>query len=343
VPIYTRVLKSGRQVYDVKVSVKGKQYMKRGLRTKGAATNWQRTLLNIRDGNTSFYTVRDLAWLWLEDAKLRLQPSTVTDYSIQLEQRILPVIGYRKISEIRPPQLQEIVNEASGYYRSAQKTAVVMHSMFSAAVRWGILDASPAVHIRAVSHRKGEMAYLDHDEASVLLRASDGVMRLYILLGLSTGMRPGELRMLKWGDIKGRKIRVRKSKTAAGVRTVTIPTEFADQLEEIRGTGYIFTLEGEPWTAFNLRWRFRQAVKAAGLEGTNITPHSLRHTYACWLMSEGVNIRFIQQQLGHSTIAVTMDNYGHLVPGVAEEVTDSFDAVANLYHEGSKQNGIDAG
>jgi len=336
------MLKSGRKVYDVKVSIKGIQYLKRGLRTKEAAINWQRTMMDMRDGLYSRLTVEELAWLWLEDCIHRgLAPLTIVDYRLQLGLRILPATRHLKIGEVRPPQLQEIINKASKQYRSAQKTGVVLHSMFSAAVRWGLLDSSPADHLRAPGHKKEEMTYLTHEQGAALLRAAEGDMELYVLIGLSTGMRPGEIRALRWEDVEGRKIRIRQAKTAAGRRTVIIPTQLAATLAARKDKGHLFTVDGRPWTGYNLRWRFRQALAAANLLDKGITPHSLRHTFVAWYISEteNINLKWLSKTLGHTDHSFTLREYGHLFDSRAEEITDSFQAVSNLYHEGSKQEG----
>jgi len=341
--IYKRALANGRTVYDVKVSVGGMQHMKRGLSSLEAAKKWKKILLDKRDGTPVSLTVEELAWLWVEDAALRLEPSTLADYSAQLRLRILPALGQARIDAVRAGQLQELVNKSARQLRTAAKTAVVLKALFKAAVLWGLLDASPAAHVRAHGQKKREMTFLTQEQARALLSASEGSMRLYVLIGLSTGLRPGEMLALKWEDIKGRKVHVRRAKTAAGIRTVAISQGLAGILAPERGKGYVFQLDGEPWTAYNLRWRFRKAVEQANLslpekeQIKGATPHSLRHTYAAWLMSEEMSVKFIQQQLGHTEPMFTVREYGHLVPGKAEEMADACEAVAGLYHEQSEQ------
>lgn len=344
-PIKKRTLATGRQVYDVRVSVRGKRHTRMGLRTLAAAQKWERDMLDWRDGFAHSYTVEQLAWFWIEDAMLRLAESTIADYRVQLKERILPALGHLKSHEVRPGQVQALINKSAARPRTAQKTAVVLKALFKAAVLWGLIDASPAAYVRAPGQRKQEMVFLTQAQARALLAASEGDMRLYVRLGISTGMRPGELRALRWADIQGRKILVRRSKTAAGIRTVTISRDLARWLKPQRGEGYLFQLDGEPWTAYNLRWRFLKTVEQANLalaeeeQISGATPHSLRHTCAAWLMSEGVNVKYVQQQLGHTEPTFTLREYGHLVPGKAEEIADEFERGTNWPHEQGEDGG----
>ena len=68
-----------------------------------------------------------------------------------------------------------------------------------------------------------------------------------------------------------------------------------------------------PFSQRDVQCELRRACKAAGLEVKN--PHDLRHTYATILLMAGVSPAYVQKQLGHSSISMTVDIYGHWVPG----------------------------
>jgi integrase len=68
-----------------------------------------------------------------------------------------------------------------------------------------------------------------------------------------------------------------------------------------------------PFSQRDVQCELRRVCKAAGLEVRN--PHDLRHTYATTLLMAGMSPAYVQRQLGHSSIAITVDIYGHWIPG----------------------------
>jgi integrase len=83
--------------------------------------------------------------------------------------------------------------------------------------------------------------------------------------------------------------------------------------------------EGGPLRLSNFRRRvWYPAIKGTELEGVRI--HDLRHTGASILINQGLHPKIVQQHLGHSSIVVTMDRYGHLYPSDNERVQDALDA-----------------
>ena len=72
-----------------------------------------------------------------------------------------------------------------------------------------------------------------------------------------------------------------------------------------------------------VRREFLPALSRAGL--ARIRFHDLRHTYATLLIAQGANAKFIQSQLGHTSIEMTMDQYGHLLPETHSHVGERLD------------------
>ena len=81
---------------------------------------------------------------------------------------------------------------------------------------------------------------------------------------------------------------------------------------------------GTPLNRHNLAYRsFKHLLKRAGLP--NMRFHDLRHTCATLLLSKGVHAKFVQELLGHSTISITLDTYGHVLPGMGDGLADAMD------------------
>jgi integrase len=157
---------------------------------------------------------------------------------------------------------------------------------------------------------------------------------LYIT-AVSSGMRLGELLAFQWGDVdwSTRRLRVRRSlykglcylpKSKKSRRAIDVGDQVLGALRALEGARYgdagappevhVFVRpDGALIDPDNLRNRvWAPAVKAAGLR--HVTQHSLRHTYASLLIAQGENPKYISEQLGHASIQITMDRYGHLFP-----------------------------
>lgn len=339
-PIYKRTLKSGREVYDVKVSSHGKQYWKRGLRTQGAAKKIERDMQDWRGGHMPNLTFEELTWLWLKKAVGSKSSKTIEDYSRLLRLHVLPSLGRRRVVGIRPTDVEAIIQGLKDRPRTANMTLTVIRAVFRQAQAWELTDTNPAASIYRVPDPPKEAEFLTQQEAVKMTEAAEGQDALLILVALSSGLRPGELRALTWQDVDGRDLVVRDAKTPAGNRRVRIPAGVAEQLAAARRPGgHVFTMpDGSPLTKGNMRSAVERVAKAAGIK-KNVTPHTLRHTYAALCTGAGYNLKFISQQMGHTNVAFTMTRYGHLAPDAKEAIVDAFEneVVANLYHAQSKQ------
>lgn len=160
------------------------------------------------------------------------------------------------------------------------------------------------------------------------------------------GLRRGELRALRWGDLDlpGRVIHVARAwddvegeqttKSKAGERRVPILDPLARELaaHKLRsgrdGDALVFgRTADEPFVLTTVRRRALTAWKDAEL--LPIMLHEARHTCASLLIASGANAKAISEVMGHASITMTFDTYGHLMPGAIDEVA----AAANAYLE----------
>lgn len=95
------------------------------------------------------------------------------------------------------------------------------------------------------------------------------------------------------------------------------------------GSGYsdqelVFAREdGKPLHPNSVRNNFKQTLKRAGLKQINF--HSLRHTHATLLLSQGIHPKVVSERLGHSTISITLDTYSHVLPGMQSAAVDALE------------------
>jgi integrase len=120
-------------------------------------------------------------------------------------------------------------------------------------------------------------------------------------------------------------------KSNAGRRNVPIPSILRDFLTEHLARaghteGLMFELEPQKLTK-----RADDEWEAAGLE--RITLHECRHTFASPMIAAGVNAKALQTFMGHANISITLDRYGHLMPGSEDEAAGLLDAYLDAQRE----------
>ncbi|MEV4990201.1 tyrosine-type recombinase/integrase [Pseudarthrobacter sp. LMD1-1-1.1] len=220
-------------------------------------------------------------------------------------------------------------------------TYTVLRSALDGAVRDGLLARNPAAMIRRPGVKRTEAKHLSPTEVRSLLRAAQSSRyHSALLLIAATGIRRGECLALRWADIDhdAGVLRIRGTLSRSGGRlVVTEPksersrrllpltpvtaalltahrkaqvTERLHAGSEWTDTGFVFTTEtGQPVDPRNLYRVAQSAAKRTGLDGIGI--HSLRHSAATAMLEAGVNIKAVSDLLGHSSVSITGDIYGH--------------------------------
>jgi integrase len=196
-----------------------------------------------------------------------------------------------------------------------------------------------------------------HEARRLLDAARGGRLEALYVLAIHTGMRRGELLGLKWSDVdpdnatvrvrrtltrtdNGRRLALGEPKTKKSRRTVSLTQRAVEALrshrarqseEKLRvGTlyqdqGLVFAGEAGGFiNPSNLRQRsFASLLKRAGLP--QITFHDLRHTCASLLFQRNVHPKFVQELLCHASVAITLDTYSHMLPGMGSEAADAME------------------
>ena len=250
----------------------------------------------------------------------------------------------------------------------------VIREIYNHAIEDGMQIANPAARLgrflKAKREQRLEITPLTEEEAARFLQAvqeyAPGYYPLLLCL-VRTGLRIGEMFGLQWGnlDFQGRLIEVRRTYTRGRIeppkngkiRRVDMSlhlTETLRQLREVREAEaamngkaispeeWVFTNEvGGLLDESNLRRRvFHRCLAKAGLR--RIRLHDLRHTYASILLARGESPVYVKEQMGHHSIKVTVDTYGHLIPGANKAAVDRLDPVLsatgrNLYATKTKK------
>jgi integrase len=307
-------------------------------------------------------TVGDYLDRWLSDSvRGTVRESTYSRDKYLVSNHIKPALGRPKLTNLNALHLQGFYRDRldSGLSGSTvQKMHHVLHKALAQAVKWHLIPRSPADSVKAPTPVPKEMHPLSAAEARKLLATARGD-RLEALykVAIQTGMRQGELLALKWVDVDldGQTLRIRWTLTRKGSdtgdsyglgapktkksrRTVRLTEGAVDALRSHRARqakeklrvgafyqdqGLIFAGEqGGIINPSNLRNRsFAPLLAKADLP--RITFHDLRHTCASLLFQRNVHPKFVQELLGHASVAITLDTYSHMLPGMGSEAADA--------------------
>jgi len=195
-------------------------------------------------------------------------------------------------------------------------------------VRTGALARMPDIH--KLPERNGRIRFLSRDEESWLFAGLELIDTRYGNLArflVDSGARVGEAIGLAWSDVQGRNATFWETK-AHTPRTVPLTERAIRAVESRRGAERIGPFASVRYPNFRNAW-LRARQKAGLSADPQVVPHILRHTCASRLAQSGVDIKRIQEFLGHKTLAMTL-RYAHLAPRHLEVCAEALDKFALL-------------
>jgi integrase len=221
------------------------------------------------------------------------------------------------------------------------KTVTTLGTILKYAVRHNFTNSNPVPNVQKLSRGSEEVIedeklFFTPDEIHLILEEQDPKHGPLLLTDIMTGMREGELLGFQWPDIDWnlKQCHVRRTlqggrfygpKTKTSKRRIDIDPDLISELKKWKlrcpkgKHDLVFPNEvGNPRDATNMLKRiWYPTLRRAGLPKYRF--HLLRHTNASLRIEADQNIKYIQNQLGHSSIQVTMDIYGHLMKPVNNE------------------------
>lgn len=323
-----------------------------------AAKQWRADALSARGKGTlpmqSRVTLRESAEAFLEGAEAgtiftrsgdQYKPSVVRGYRTSLERHVLPDLGALRLVDVQRRHLQDVVDRmlARGANASTIRNAILpVRAIYRRALTRNEVNANPTMGLALPAVRGRRDRFASPAEAEQLLAALAAPERPLWATALYGGLRRGELMALRWEDVDlaGGRIRVERSwdiragvietKSQAGNRKVPIPAVLRDHLDAHKlactwDDGLVFGRTAtRPFDPEGVQARADKAWKAASL--ARITLHECRHTFASLMIAAGVNAKALSVYMGHSSINITLDRYGHLMPGNEDEAAALLDA-----------------
>jgi integrase len=292
---------------------------------------------------------------WLVKVKNETAPRTEEGYRQIAEGHIIPDFGKVQLDKIRPLHIQQYLNRKrtpeseSGKKPLSGQTVKhhysVLRQMFNFAVQLRLLAINPVLSVSPPKADVKEQQVLDERQTAQLLNAAKGT-ELFVPLSIAayTGVRRGELLGAMWKDVSWEaktlsvvrtlqrsedgfrwgqpKSRKSKRTIALSPSLMTILSQHKrDQAKrklrkggEYQDNDLICAREdGQPWDPSNLSFAFREFQDSLDLP--RIRLHDLRHGHCTHLLKANMPLKLVSDRMGHSTIAITGDLYGHVLEG----------------------------
>jgi integrase len=290
---------------------------------------------------------------------VHLRPKTRKVYDVNLRNHVLPALGDHELAKLTPSMLRAWLSDltakegrggkpiAAGTVAQAYRT---LNRVLAAAADDELIGRNALRGVKPPRIEPEPMRFLTHDQVASLAAAIDARYRALVYLAAYSGLRAGELVALRRPHVDflrrtvtvveqvqyiDRDYVVAPPKSGAGRRSVALPRLVADELEaHLRGLpdqsaeALVFPA---PEGGYLHLENFRKRVWLPAVEQAGVAPlrlHDLRHTCASLAIAAGADVKVLQRMLGHASAALTLDRYGHLLPGQAESVAERLDGLA---------------
>ncbi len=347
------------------VSGERKQEYASGFRTKKEAEQYVAEQQSLHDKGllvqSTQMTFGSYLEYWLANhVRQNLTPKTAEGYASLINAHVKPALGSVRLDKLTPLLIQDYYTsmlEEGLSARTVKNHHRVICRALNDAVKWQLVYRNVTQAVNPPKPLRFQITVLDSHQIPVLLNVlRDTQYYMIVLTAVHTGMRRGELLGLKWAevDFENGVLRVTRSLNyVTGMGNVLRETKYdrpravamtAQSMNALRehkkqqdsAKGELKTLytdndfvfaqtNGKPLLASELTRVFNKKISNTDLP--KIRFHDLRHTHATLLLKKGVHPKIVSERLGHSSIAITLDIYSHVLPNL------QFEAVQKLEEE----------
>jgi integrase len=272
---------------------------------------------------------REYAQSWLSYQRPFVKPRTHTLYEGELRNYVLPHLGRLRLIDVGPQHIRAMqfaVLEKNGP-TSARNGRGRARTILQQAFEDGLIPRNPASSVKPVKAPPRKFDVWTEAEVDTFLQVSKG-SRFYPMfyLGLTTGLRPGELLALEWQDIGESEVRVRQTitqpkggymlgppKSPAAVRTVPMPSDAHELIFTSVNKKSNFVFSSATGTLMSPHNMWERAWLPLFADGVlrYVRPYVMRHTYASMQINAGVDVVQLARWMGHTDAAFTLKVYSH--------------------------------
>lgn len=271
---------------------------------------------------------RDYAQSWLSYQRPFVKPRTHTLYEGELRNYVLPHLGKLRLIDVGPQHIRAMqfaVLEKNGP-TSARNGRGRVRTILQQAYEDGLIPRNPAATVKPVKAPPRKYDVWTEAEVDTFLKVAEcSPFYPMFYLGLTTGLRPGELLALEWQDIGGDEVRVRQTitqpkggyrlgppKSPAALRTVPMPPDARELLQaRIKSSRYVFPSTTGTFMSYRNFWEREWLPLFADGTMRYVRPYVLRHSYATMMIAAGVDAATLARYMGHTDASFTLKVYSH--------------------------------
>lgn len=236
--------------------------------------------------------------------------------------------GTKRLSQITVKDIQLYKDKLSVTKSKAtvNRYLALIKGIYTKATEWGYAKDNPVKKVKLNKLNNARIRYLNEAEYKALMIHCDKSIRPFVKLAIHTGLRKSELYSLTWNAVNMERgsIHIRDSKNGEG-RHIPINKSAREVLEELYKVRRIDS-QDIFFDLVNFRRLWDSAMTKASLE--NFHFHDCRHTFASYAVMSGMDLRTLQEILGHKTMLMTL-RYSHLSPGHKMDAMQKMDSYIN--------------
>lgn len=336
------------------VTGKRRQTTRRGFKTKKEAEmNYQllkqKYFTNNLDNQTIEISFSNLATLFLEDRATKVRKTTFQGERTKIYTYILPHFKNAiidKITRLDIVAYQKYLASTHLSHNSVNKVLLSMKQLFDFAIENNYATINPCLSVRSLKVDKKKMDFWTLDEFKQFIKyvteTQPKEFVVFYTLAYMTGARLSELLACRWEDIStvNRNWRICKTlhynttigfyldvpKTTSSNRTITLNSstfEMIMELKQLSKSDFVFATQSEFPNKNKLLKSFYQCIEKSGVK--KIRFHDLRHSHVALLIDMKEQDYIVTERIGHASIRITYDIYGHLFPTRQNELANKLE------------------